>query len=52
MTPLPTGSRSMDSFEISLHPYLMKSESPMRPLLLETRLGRAPGRPAMPRQIA
>ena len=52
VTPRPAGSRSMDSFEISLHPCLMKSESPTRPLLLETRLGRAPGRPAMPWQIA
>ena len=39
-------------FEISLHACLMRSESPTRPLLLETRLGRAPGHPAMPRQIA
>ena len=52
VTPRPAGSRSMDSFAISLHPCLMKSESPTRPLLLETRLGRAPGRPAMPWQIA
>ncbi|MGA3064778.1 MAG: hypothetical protein ABSD90_16450 [Methylocystis sp.] len=52
VTPRSAGSRSMDSFEISLHACLMKSESPTRPLLLETRLGRAPGRPAMPRQIA
>ncbi len=52
MTPRPAASRSMDSFEISLHPRLMKSESPTRPLLLETRLGRARVRPEMRWQIA